>query len=94
MKVIPSRSISVILILWQIRARIGEMTFYLQGPLMDVIWTKNTRLIKLKGLNVTLTTVKTILMELPNINKPRKYINLKHLIVYSRRQVLFACLYT
>jgi len=37
-----------------IRARISEMTFYLQGPLMDVLSNKHTRLNKLKGLNVTL----------------------------------------
>ncbi len=30
------------------------MTIYLQGPLMDVISNKHTRLNKLKGLNVTL----------------------------------------
>lgn len=30
------------------------MTFYLQGPLMDVLSNKHTRLSKIKGLNVTL----------------------------------------
>ncbi len=37
-----------------IRARMGEMTYHLQGLLMDVISNKQTRLNKLKGLNVTL----------------------------------------
>ena len=37
-----------------IRARIGEMTIYLQGPLIDGISNKHTRLNKLRGLNVTL----------------------------------------
>ena len=57
---------------------VGEMTFYLQGQLMDVINNKHTRLNKLMG-------------KIANILKLREFIK-KHLIVYNRRQVLF-CMY-